>query len=72
MRRYEFFLLALVAMLFVFPRRAEAYLDPVTGSIIWQVAIGGLLAVTATIRIYWGKIRSFFSRKTPSGDPPKA
>jgi hypothetical protein len=70
MKRFELFLFALAAMLFVFPRRAEAYLDPVTGSIVWQVAVGGLLAVTAAIRIYWSKIRSFFSKKASSDDPP--
>ena len=71
MKRYELFLFALVAMLFVFPQRAEAYLDPVTGSIVWQVAVGGLLAVTAGIRIYWSKIRSLFSKKTNTDDLPK-
>jgi hypothetical protein len=46
------------------------YLDPATGSIALQVAIGGLLAAMAAVRIYWGKLRSVFGRrdKAPSGD----
>jgi hypothetical protein len=70
MKRYEIFLIALVAMLFVFPKPAMAYLDPVTGSIVWQVAVGGLLALATTIRLYWSKIRSFFSKKAGTDDPP--
>ena len=70
MKRYEIFLIALVAMLFVFPTPAMAYLDPVTGSIVWQVAVGGLLAAAATIRLYWGKIRSFLSKKAGTENPP--
>jgi hypothetical protein len=70
MKRYEIFLIALVAMLFVFPTSAMAYLDPVTGSIVWQVAVGGLLAAATTIRLYWSKIRSFFSKKADTDDSP--
>jgi hypothetical protein len=46
------------------------YLDPATGSIALQVAIGGLLAAMAAVRIYWGKLRSVCGRreKAPGGD----
>ena len=46
-----------------FPARAEAYLDPSTGSMVLQVAVGGLLAILATTKLYWARIRSMF-RKT--------
>ena len=72
MKRYELFLIALVAVLFVFPQPAWAYLDPVSGSIIWQVVVGGLLAAAATIRLYWSKIRSFLSKKAGTDNPPSA
>ena len=71
MKRYEFFLFGLLAMLFVFPQPAMAYLDPVTGSMAWQVTIGGLLAVAAAIRMYWSKIRSILSKKNDIDAPPK-
>ncbi|MBK7931551.1 MAG: hypothetical protein IPJ98_29970 [Bryobacterales bacterium] len=49
-------------------RRAEAfYLDPTTGSIAYQVAIGGLLAATAAVRMYWGKIRAALRMVTRGG-----
>ncbi len=43
------------------------YLDPASGSLILQLAIGGLVTVAAATRMYWRKIRSLFSRdrKTP-------
>jgi hypothetical protein len=46
-----------------------AYLDPVTGSLAWQMAVGGLLAAATTIRMYWSKIRALFSKKHDSRDP---
>jgi hypothetical protein len=45
-----------------FPSAALAYLDPVSGSIVLQVVVGGLLAGLATTRLYWRKIRSFFRK----------
>jgi membrane associated rhomboid family serine protease len=44
------------------------YLDPTTGSIAFQAAIGGFLAAAATARIYWSRIRWLFRRKPPE-DP---
>jgi hypothetical protein len=70
MKRYELFLVVLAAMLFVFPQPAMAYLDPGTGSILWQVVVGGLLAAAYTIRIYWSKVRIFFSKKADADNPP--
>jgi hypothetical protein len=48
------------------------YLDPATGSIALQVMIGGLLALAAAVRIYWGKLRSVFGwrDRAASGDSP--
>jgi hypothetical protein len=69
MKRYEYLLFGLAAMLFVFPKTALAYLDPVSGSIIWQALIGGILALSVTIRLYWRKIRSFFTKSEAKRDP---
>ena len=68
MKAYEFVLFGVAAMLFVFPRPAAAYLDPVTGSILWQVVIGGTLAAGMTARIYWRRLRLLFSRKPQAPD----
>jgi hypothetical protein len=61
MKRPEFLFVVLAAAMI--PTSAMAYLDPVTGSIVWQMAVGGLLAAAATMRLYWSRIRSFFSKK---------
>ena len=45
-----------------FPRTAHAYLDPGTGSFLIQMILAALLGVSVTIRIYWGKIKTFFVR----------
>jgi hypothetical protein len=50
------------------------YLDPATGSMALQIAVGGLLAAMAAVRIYWGKLRSVFGwrDKAPgSGSPAR-
>jgi hypothetical protein len=56
---------AMCAMLMLvgFPGRAEAYLDPGTGSMVLQIAVGGLLAVLATTRLYWTRVRSLFRKE---------
>ncbi len=47
--------------LILIPRLLYAYLDPGTGSYILQVIIAALLGVAFTIKIYWKKLKSFFS-----------
>lgn len=46
---------------------AHAYIDPGTGSYVIQLIIAGLVGVGFAIKIYWGRIKSFFSR-SPSGE----
>ena len=43
-----------------FPRSAHAYLDATTGSIVLQVIVGGFLATTAVVRMYWSKLKRVF------------
>jgi hypothetical protein len=42
---------------------AQAYLDPGTGSMILQMIIGGVLAISYTVKIYWRKIKAFLTKK---------
>jgi hypothetical protein len=59
--------LLLSVLLLGFPKRAQAlYIDPSTGSIMLQVLVGGLLAIAATTRFYWNRIRSVFKRERKS------
>ncbi len=41
------------------------YLDPTTGSIAFQAAIGGAVAAFAAVRIYWRRLKGLF-RGAPS------
>jgi hypothetical protein len=49
-------------LLLGFPTRAEAYLDPTTGSMVLQILIGGGLAALAAVKLYWKKITSLVRR----------
>jgi hypothetical protein len=43
-------------------RQPPAYLDPGSGSYLLQLLIAGLLGSAFLIRLFWGRIRSFFVR----------
>jgi hypothetical protein len=56
--------LATCAVLIAVPEVASAqYLDPGSGSIIVQALIAGAVAAAAGIKLYWGRISSFFARR---------
>ena len=48
----------LVCLLLAISIRAEAYLDPGTGSMLLQVILGGIAAVGVAIKLYWHKLRA--------------
>ncbi len=41
---------------------AHAYLDPGTGSYVFQVIIAAVLGIIVTIKIYWNKIKFLVSQ----------
>jgi hypothetical protein len=47
---------------FVFPSHTYAYLDPGTGSYIFQLIIAGIVGAAFLVKIYWKKIKAFFTR----------
>ncbi len=53
----------IAAWMFVWPTEASAYLDPGTGSMVFQATVGLLLAGVAVFRLYWGKVSDFMRRK---------
>jgi hypothetical protein len=61
---------ALTALVLVFalPVLARAYLDPGSGSMVFQIAMAGLIGGFYGIKRYWSKLCGFFSRK-PSSNP---
>ena len=46
----------------------EAYLDPGTGSMALQLLVGGVVAVLATVKVYWARLKSFSARKRTESD----
>jgi hypothetical protein len=61
-----------VAVLLVGPLAlpAQAYVDPGTGSFIFQAVIGGALAAGVALKVFWKRITGVFSRKdeAPAAD----
>ncbi len=45
------------------PRQAFAYLDPGVGSYVLQVIIGTIAAAGFGMKLFWGRIREFLSRR---------
>jgi len=47
------------------PTRADAYLDPGTGSFIFQAILGSLVVIGVTVKLFWNRILGLFGiRKT--------
>ena len=46
----------------------QAYLDPGTGSMALQLLMGGIVAALATVRLYWDRMRTYFTRKNGQSD----
>lgn len=45
------------------PSPTYAYLDPGTGSFIFQLIIAGLAGAAFAVKMYWSKIKAFFRRE---------
>lgn len=53
-------------LILILPTPSFAYLDPATGSMIIQGIIGAIAGLVVAVRLYWQKIKSFFSRTKQS------
>jgi hypothetical protein len=54
-----------------FTTDAYAYLDPGTGSILLQGLLALIAGTAVTLKIYWAKVRGFFSREKTEPEPHK-
>ena len=43
---------------------SHAYIDPGSGSMLLQVLIASILGMLTVIKIYWARLKTFFSRKS--------
>jgi hypothetical protein len=62
--RFVWFTLFLLYFGVVAVPSAQAYIDPGSGSFLFQVLIGGLLAGAVAVKHFWRRITSFFSRRS--------
>lgn len=49
--------------------KPELYLDPGSGSMLVQILIASLLGAAVAIRIFWGRITSFFKGDAAAETP---
>jgi hypothetical protein len=47
---------------------AFAYVDPGTGSFVFQLIIGGALAVGLSVKLFWRRIVGIFTRRPAEPD----
>jgi hypothetical protein len=47
---------------------AHAYLDPGTGSMFFQLLIGGLLGAAVAVKAFWSRIVGFLGRRKSRGE----
>jgi hypothetical protein len=57
------FVLVVVCFWLLVVPAANAYVDPGTGSYIFQVLIGVFLGAAVAIKVFWRRIWGFFTRK---------
>ena len=72
--RYTFFWknALVVAALMVLPQRVLAYIDPGTGSILLQGLLAGVAGLLVVMKLYWGRVKNFFSRNSSNCPSPEA
>ncbi len=52
----------------IFPKTAQAYLDPGTGSYIFQLIIAAFIGGLFSIKLFWNKIKMFLKKSLSIGD----
>ncbi|HSR52808.1 MAG TPA: hypothetical protein VLV83_18445 [Acidobacteriota bacterium] len=45
---------------------ALAYMDPASGSLILQIVLGGIAGAAVALKMFWGRITSFFGGSADS------
>lgn len=65
-RRCARVLASAIVINFVFTSDASAYLDPGTGSFLFQTVIAVGLGAAFTVKMYWQRLKLFFTGKQPA------
>jgi cytochrome b len=62
--RFTLFVLAVLSFWLIVVPVANAYVDPGTGSYIFQVVIGVFLGAAVAVKVFWRRIWGFITRKS--------
>jgi hypothetical protein len=53
-----------VAFVLMMAPAAHAYIDPGTGSYVFQVIVGALLGAAVAVKVFWRRIWNFVTRRS--------
>lgn len=56
------FIVLLIVFFIIIPTKANAYLDPGTGSYLIQIFVGGGLSIIFILKQYWSQIVTFIKK----------
>jgi hypothetical protein len=59
-------LVSLSVALCLLPAEASAYIDPGTGSYVFQTVVAALITAGFLLRTFWQRSIGFFRRRTPT------
>jgi len=66
---YRTFLFSLAILIHLdLSQSAHAYLDPGTGSMLLQLVLGGVAGAAVVVRLYWARVKGFFSHQNKKKD----
>ena len=55
------FIFFIISICLIFSQKAYAYIDPGTGSYIFQIVIASAVGLLFALKLYWLKIKTFFA-----------
>lgn len=58
----------LLALVLIFPRKADAYLDPGTGSYLLQILAAGALATLFFFKSWWRRLKNLILKIFKKGE----
>ena len=72
MRRYRGIVLAMLCFLCeaIYPQKAYAYLDPGSGSFLFQLLLGVLLGAVFSMKLWWVRFKTFVTARFRRNRPP--
>lgn len=71
-KKYSGVFFAVAVLLLIEPFQVSAYIDPGTGSFFIQMIIASAVGLSFTMRMFWGNIKRFFTKKSSSSEPTQS